>query len=125
MRRACDGSVSPVPTPRITVHESEPGVLVVSGEIDAHCAPLLESRLRALPSGNISLDMSGVAFMDSSGLRVLVGEQQRRSTEGGQLTVTDPSVAVARLLALVGLAEYFDDDTGGGASATNPADRVR
>lgn len=96
-----------MPGAGLDIHTSETGVLVVSGEIDAHSAPVLESRLGSVPAGNVVLDMSGVAFIDSSGLRVLVSEQQRRAAVGHQFAVVDPSVSVQRLFDMVGLAELF------------------
>lgn len=101
------GYPSAVSRTQLDVNEFEPGVLVITGEIDAHSAPLLEERLGSVAPGPVALDMSGVVFMDSSGLRVLVGEQQRRSAAGGQLTIVDPSAGVQRLLAIVGLGSLF------------------
>ena len=106
------GAIIPtVPRTRLDIRETDPGVFVITGEIDAHTAPLLESHLRSAASNAIVLDMSGVEFMDSSGLSVLVGEHQRRSDAAQQLTVTDPSVAVQRLLEIVGLGELLVDHT--------------
>jgi anti-anti-sigma factor len=96
-----------MPGAGLDIQTTDSGVLVVSGEIDAHSAPVLESRLGAAPNGNVVLDMSGVSFIDSSGLRVLVTEQQRRVAAGQQFAVVDPSVSVQRLFAMVGLAELF------------------
>jgi anti-anti-sigma factor len=96
-----------MPGAGLDIHTTDSGVLVVSGEIDAHSAPVLESRLGSVPNGDVVLDMSGVAFIDSSGLRVLVTEQQRRAAAGQQFAVVDPSVSVQRLFAMVGLAELF------------------
>ncbi len=93
------------------MNELEPGVLVITGEIDAHSAPLLEERLRAVAPGPVALDMSGVEFMDSSGLRVLVGEHQLRSANGQSVTIVDPSVGVQRLLTIVGLGPLFSAES--------------
>lgn len=89
------------------MNEPEPGVLVITGEIDAHSAPMLEERLRSVAPGPVALDMRGVEFMDSSGLAVLVGEHQRRATDGQCLTIVDPSVGVQKLLEIVGLGPLF------------------
>ena len=58
------------------------GGLSVAGEIDAHTCPDLAAALEPLPgSGNVQIDMAGVQFMDSSGLRVLIRKtaDERRS----------------------------------------------
>jgi anti-sigma B factor antagonist len=101
------GIVVAMPGAGLDIETTDSGVLVVSGEIDAHSAPVLESHLASLPSGDVVLDMSGVSFIDSSGLRVLVSEQQRRAAGGLQFAVVDPSVSVERLFAMVGLVELF------------------
>jgi anti-sigma B factor antagonist len=53
----------------------EPGVVVsVTGEIDLATGPALQRRLSellCLPLDSLTVDMAGVEFMDSSGLRVL------------------------------------------------------
>lgn len=86
-------------------------MFIVAGEIDAHSAPVLEAHLSEAPSGRVVLDMSGVEFIDSSGLRVLVTQQQRRSAHGCRFAVTEPSVCVQRLFDMVGLTEFFVEST--------------
>ena len=44
---------------------------ILTGEIDAHTAPLLAAAMTDLPPGVVTVDVAGVSFMDSSGLRVL------------------------------------------------------
>src|SRR5580765_2581633 len=44
----------------------------LSGEVDAHTAPTLANAMVSLPPGLVKVDMQGVSFMDSSGLRVLM-----------------------------------------------------
>src|SRR5947209_7493358 len=51
-------------------------VLAVEGEVDIHTAASLRRRLLELIDGGhdrVIVDMSGVDFMDSSGVNVLVG----------------------------------------------------
>ncbi len=100
-----------MPRTRLSIRQSDTGVFIVTGEIDAHSAPALEARLAEAPSGNVVLDMSGVEFIDSSGLRVLVTQQQQRTAHGHQFAVADPSVCVQRLFDMVGLTEFFIEPT--------------
>ena len=97
-----------MPQTRLSIRQSDPGVFIVTGEIDAHSAPALEAQLGEAPNGSVVLDMSGVEFIDSSGLRVLVTQQQRRAAHGHQFTVAKPSVCVQRLFDMVGLTEFFE-----------------
>ena len=41
---------------------------ILTGEIDAHTAPLLAAAMADLPTGVVTVDVAGVSFMDSSGL---------------------------------------------------------
>jgi anti-sigma B factor antagonist len=79
----------------------------LNGEVDAHTAPALAAALAELPSGVVTLDMADVSFMDSSGLRVLMEATTRARDGGGDLTVSNPSPAVARLVEISGLGEQL------------------
>lgn len=94
---------------RLEISEIGPAALGVRGEIDAHSAPEFAERLGALPSSgsDVRVDLSGVPFMDSSGLRVLIEAHQRIGDSGCQLVLVAPSDAVKRLLDVAGLTEHF------------------
>jgi anti-sigma B factor antagonist len=79
----------------------------LSGEVDAHTAPLLATAMAGLPASVVTVDMSGVSFMDSSGLRVLMDATTRAREGGGDLIVARPSAAVARLVEISGLSEQL------------------
>jgi anti-sigma B factor antagonist len=79
----------------------------LDGEVDAHTAPTLAATIAELPSGVVTLDMSGVSFMDSSGLRLLMEATTRARDGGGDLVVSHPSPAVARLVEISGLSEQL------------------
>jgi anti-sigma B factor antagonist len=60
------------------------------------------------PGAQIVLDLSGLTFMDSTGIRLILqaGEHARR--HGAQLLIVRPSDAVMRVLELVGLDEQLE-----------------
>ena len=78
------------------------GTLVkVSGEVDMSTAPkLLEA---VLHSTSTDIDLSGITFMDSSGLHALIDLQAARPS----LRIVAASPTVRRLVQLTGLAEHF------------------
>lgn len=80
--------------------------LSASGEIDAHTAPTLAAAIDAA-GPQVDLDLSAVAFVDSSGLRVLIDAHQRLADAGGGLRLTGLSVPVRRLLEISGVSEYL------------------
>lgn len=84
-------------------------VLAVSGEVDMLTAPQL--RAAALPrldaDGTLVLDLSGVSFLGSAGLAVLVEASQQAKRRGSEFRVVAVERAVTRPLAATGLGEVF------------------
>jgi anti-sigma B factor antagonist len=79
-----------------------------SGELDIATAELLEHELRNAEESDariIVLDLRGLAFMDSTGLRVVLDVNERCGGEIDRLRVIAGSPAVERLLDIVGLRE--------------------
>jgi anti-anti-sigma factor len=88
-----------IPPLRIEPVEGEPRSLRVAGELDVLNAELLASRLRALSGspGDIVLEISKLAFVDSRGLQVLI-ETAQRLEGNGVLILKNPQSVVANLL---------------------------
>ncbi len=86
-----------------------PSGLILRGEIDAHSVTVLARHLDPLPGSadDVVIDLSGVGFVDSSGLRVLVEAHQRAEAEDRRVVLSDPSRPVLRLLEITGLLEYL------------------
>lgn len=84
-------------------------VVAVSGEIDMLTAPQLRADvLRHLDAGGtLVLDLSGVSFLGSAGLAVLVEASQHSKRRGGDFRVVAVERAVTRPLAATGLGEVF------------------
>ena len=84
--------------------------LEVVGEIDAHTSGQFEEALSAMiGSGavNVVIDMAGVTFIDSSGLRVLIQAHKNVAERGGKVRLESPSGTTLRLLEITGLSERF------------------
>jgi anti-anti-sigma factor len=72
-----------------------------SGEIDMSTAPMLiEAVLQAESS---EIDLSGITFMDSSGMHALIDLKAARPS----LRIVAASPTVRRLVQLTGLAEHL------------------
>jgi anti-sigma B factor antagonist len=81
-------------------------VVAVSGDIELHSAPKLREELRhvcELENPCCVVDMSGVPFIDSTGVGVLVGALKRAREHGGNLTIACPQVRVRRVFEITGL----------------------
>jgi anti-sigma B factor antagonist len=84
------------------------GGISVAGEIDAHTCPDLAAALEPLRgSGDVRIDMAGVQFIDSSGLRVLIGAHQRAAAAKRKLLIDRPSKSVLRIIEISGLADHL------------------
>jgi anti-sigma B factor antagonist len=87
----------------LTVHDDD-GVVRAVGEVDASTCSKLDEMLFALDESRPALvDLSAVTFMDSSGLRVLLGHHQLRDDDRLGLKIVNPSQPVRRLLEITGL----------------------
>lgn len=97
---------------RLSVIELDASTLALKGEIDAHTAPDLAARYVTLPAGDgdFAIDMSGVEFMDSSGLRVIIELHQRAEQASRRLVLRTPSQPVARLIEISGLSDHLHVD---------------
>lgn len=95
-------------TQRLVVTATPDGCVEARGEIDAHTVDTLRQALGGSPAGQVVvLDLAGVEFIDSSGLRVVVEQHQRCSDAGGSLVLRNPSRVVRRLLDVTGLTELL------------------
>jgi anti-anti-sigma factor len=85
------------------------GVRVVPvGELDLGTAPALDEQLdRLLLSGRraVVLDLRGLKFMDTSGLRLVLQLDARARRDGVELALVAGSPAVQRVFEIGGLAD--------------------
>ncbi|MGP4081925.1 STAS domain-containing protein [Pseudalkalibacillus sp. R45] len=85
--------------------------LVLVGEVDAYTAPKLkETLLEATqkPDQQVVVDLSGVQYMDSTGLGVFVGALKSSQQYGSTLTLTGMTDRVERLFEITGLTEVMN-----------------
>ena len=86
-------------------------VLTVTGEIDMATAPRFRQRLLAVISGgaqNVVIDLSGVDFIDSTGLGVLMGAAKRVRTAGGDIRLVMTGSRLADLIEITRLDRVLD-----------------
>jgi anti-anti-sigma factor len=98
--------------PPFSVTVSKPDgrvVIAVEGELDLAAAPQLRECLVGLPEDGeeIILDLTQLAFIDSTGLSVLVMAFNRTRAAGGSIVMRNPSQAVMRILEITGLVSVF------------------
>jgi anti-anti-sigma factor len=94
----------------IDVAESPDGVvtMTVAGELDMSCAGAVTERLEALASGapvSIVVDLSRLAFVDSSGLNALRLGARAVVEHNGAIVFAGANAHVARVFEIVGFAD--------------------
>jgi len=93
--------------------EGDQLVLVLTGELDPHTAPLLRERIDGARTENTAvlvLDIGGLRFIDSSGLRVIIGAHKDMTGRGGRLILRSPTETTRRLLDITGLVDHLEID---------------
>src|SRR5512132_1871333 len=90
-------------------------VIYVRGEIDiATCERLRDAIEPHLgPRQSVILDLSGVEFIDSSGLHVLEQARGTLTADGGSLVLRNPSKAARRLLTVTRTEDLLQADADG------------
>jgi anti-sigma B factor antagonist len=82
----------------------------LGGDLDAFTVPRLRVALSVLTDGGqvIRLDMSEVAFMDSTGAALLIELHQTIDAHGSRLEIIDPSPSVSRVLDILDLGALIE-----------------
>lgn len=112
----------------ITVHRTGTGpVLEITGDLDHATAPELRQvvdRLTLADGQLLVLDLTGLQFVDSSGITALLAARNLAMEQGGDMALAAVPANTARILRIVGLDRVFTlyPDT---STATHPRSTVR
>jgi anti-sigma B factor antagonist len=117
--------LGPEQQPPFTVESgSSEGATVIRarGELDMATVELLDSHLEEAmrEAESIELDMTGVTFIDSTGLRALIMAREAASAADREFAVV-PSAAVRKLVELAGLADFIPLRAEGESDGTRAA----
>ena len=95
----------------VSLVSKAPATLCVTGDIDLSTAPRLRAGMDqaiAAGLGDLVLDMSGVTFLDSSGLAVLFSTARRLRRREQRLVLRGVSRDCLRTMELVGLVDVLE-----------------
>jgi len=91
--------------------ESVDGITVATlfGELDGRTAPVVQEQLAALPrpQGRVLLDMSGVNYISSAGLRALLMLYRQMAANDGQVALSGLNESIKDVMAVTGFLEFF------------------
>ena len=97
----------------VSVHSVVHGdqvVVQVAGEIDVYTAASLREKLAELIDADhtdVIVDLTGVTFMDSTGLGVLVGALKKVRGFGGRLQLVIDQEKVIKVFRITALTQVF------------------
>jgi anti-sigma B factor antagonist len=75
----------------------------VTGELDLATAPRLDEALAERTADVIVVDLSGCTFLDSAGIRALVGTARSLAEAGRGLRLVTRDAGILRLLQITGV----------------------
>lgn len=84
----------------------------LSGELDHHSAmeekPRIEMKLSTNEEHEIIFDLSGLTFMDSSGISLIFGAYKIASEFGQKITVITENERFEKILTMAGMGEFVN-----------------
>jgi anti-anti-sigma factor len=95
----------------VVVPQRSQVVLPLSGDLDVAGATAAHKQLLGLdlrPGDQLALDLSGLDFMDSTGIRLILQARDHALRHGAGFVVVRGPDTVMRVLELVGLDEQLD-----------------
>ena len=94
----------------VNIREAQ-GVHVVelSGELDANTSPVAQQQILPLATegSRLLLDLSGVSFMSSAGLRLLLSTYRQVGTQKGAVALAGLSEELKDTMSMTGFLSFF------------------
>jgi anti-anti-sigma factor len=91
-----------------TQQAGQTAVIALTGELDLAGAATLEQELALVPAGAVVLDLRGLEFMDSSGLRAIVTAAQRVQSAGRRFALVPGAAQVMRVFEITRMRERLE-----------------
>jgi phospholipid transport system transporter-binding protein len=79
----------------------------VSSITNENAAGLLERGVAAIGAGDATVDLTGVATVDSAAVALLLGLQRAAVEKGAHLTITGAPAGIASLAELYGVSDLL------------------
>ena len=86
-------------------------VIALSGEVDVYTSPRVKQEIVDLLNGGtikLLVDLSGVEYLDSTGLGVLIGGLKRAREREGDLKLLCDNPRILRIFEITGLTKIFE-----------------
>jgi len=98
---------------RVETRQPREGIAVISlaGEGDVYTSPRGKQEIVNLLNSDVTrmvVDLTGVEYLDSTGLGVLIGGLKRARERDGDLKLICDNVRILRIFEITGLTKIFD-----------------
>ena len=95
----------------MTIQKNQEGskvVLELSGRLDTTTAPELEAEITAVPASasQLTLDFSGLEYLSSAGLRVILLAQKKMAKQGAMI-VSHVNETIMEVFEITGFADIL------------------
>jgi anti-sigma B factor antagonist len=90
--------------------EAVPAVIAPLGELDLHSSPVVKEQLESIIEAQrpkVVVDLSGVSYVDSSGLAVFIEAMQRVAGYGGSFVICGLQDNVKHIFSIARLDQVF------------------
>ena len=87
--------------------EGDRMIIAVTGRVDTTTAPELDAGLKRAGNETLTLDLSGVPYMSSAGLRCLLTAQKTMMAGGGSMTIVGVQAAVREVFDITGFSSIL------------------
>ena len=89
--------------------EGSTSVAVITGEIDGRTAPQAQTELLPIieDSGKLLMDMKGVTFLSSAGLRMLLLLYRQATSRAGKVALVGLSEDIKDTMSMTGFLSFF------------------
>jgi anti-sigma B factor antagonist len=84
-------------------------VIALSGDIDGSSAPVAQAKIleQIVPGEGVIVDMSGVAYMSSAGLRMLLSAHRAAAAKSASVLLVGLSENLQDTMAATGFLSFF------------------
>jgi len=89
-------------------HHDRTALVRVRGELDIATAPRLERVLDDVHDEDVVLDLRGLSYLDSCGVRLLLRRDEAVRRDGHRLTVVQGRTLIRRLLTIMQADRHLD-----------------
>jgi anti-sigma B factor antagonist len=84
-------------------------IVTMEGDVDSNSAPMAQEQILELatPGSRILLDLSGVKYMSSAGLRVLLSVHRQATRQEGTIVLVGLAEEIKDTMEITGFLNFF------------------